>query len=387
MNRSDILKKCVERGVAGETEVGAVSHLFYVYLLSALQRGQRVEVPNFGTFGTRVAGVKRTRKIPYFEAEQDLARKVNQRFENLRSLVTGKYVVTPQAGDTEYKGAVPPYDETVERGKEYIFDTTRDVSLDDFEHAAVSGTRESQLEEEHVMPRLNLQDEEEAAGIPPEHEETPVTPPPTLRDVGPDGGRKAPWLAIIVILLVLGAAVVSLNYFHVIHLWGKKVPRVVEQIPEATGPAVEPGTTGEQAANPPAAGQEETPLPSVTPGTGKESGATPGKERETAAQPPSKPAAKKGTSSVAAAPAATAPGGTGRYTVQVSSWKSKAKANRQAQDLSAAGFDAYVMDGEVNGEAWHRVRVGRFGTMGEARETITKMQATGVDGVWITTME
>lgn len=380
MNRSDILKKCVERGVAGETEVGAVSHLFYVYLLSALQRGQRVEVPNFGTFGTRVAGVKRTRKIPYFEPEADLARKVNQRFENLRSLVTGKYVVTPQAGDTEYKGPQPPYDPTVERGKEYIFDTNREVSLDDFERAAASGTKETQLEEEHVMPRLNLQDEDEGAGIPPEHDETPITPPPTLRDVGPDGGRKAPWLAIIVALLVLAAAVVSLNYFHVIHLWGKKVPKVVEQIPEVA--PQEPSAPGEQATTPPAAGQEETPLPSVTPGKEKESGALPSGKATTG-----KPAVKKPAPAVAPPPAATAPSGAGKYTVQVSSWKSKGKANRQAQELSAAGFDAYVMDGEVNGEAWHRVRVGRFGTMGAARDVIAKMQSQGVDGVWVTTME
>jgi hypothetical protein len=212
MNRSDILKKCVDRGVAGETECGAVSHLFYVYLLSALQRGQRVEVPNFGTFGTRVAGVKRTRKIPYFEPEQELGRKVNQRFENLRSLVTGKYVVTPQAGDTEYGGPQAPYDETVERGKEFIFDTSREVTLDEYERAAASRTEETQPEEEHIMPRLNLRDEEEGTGIPPEPpEESPITPPPTLREVGPDGEKKAPWLAIVVILLVLSPCHSSLG--------------------------------------------------------------------------------------------------------------------------------------------------------------------------------
>jgi cell division protein FtsN len=377
MNRSDILKKCVDRGVAGETEVGAVSHLFYVYLLSALQRGQRVEVPNFGTFGTRVAGVKRTRKIPYFEPEQELARKVNQRFENLRSLVTGKYVLTPQAGDTEYRGPQPPFDATVERGKEFIFDTSREVSLEDFEQAASSRMEVTQAEEEHVMPRLNLRDEEEGTGIPPRPpEESPITPPPTLREVGPDGGRRAPWLAIVVILLVLGATVVSLNYFHVIHLWGKKVPRVVEQIPEAIQP--EPATpTVEQPTAPPAAGhEEETPLPSVTPGKVKEPAA-----------PPSGEPAQKVPPSVAVPPATTAPSGTGQYTVQVSSWRSKGKANSQAAELSTAGFDAYVVDGVVDGESWHRVRVGRYSTMDEAREEIVKMQSHGVDGVWITSVQ
>ena len=374
MNRSDILKKCVDRGVAGETEVGAVSHLFYVYLLSALQRGQRVEVPNFGTFGTRVAGVKRTRKIPYFEPEQELARKVNQRFENLRSLVTGKYVVTPQAGDAEYKGPQGPYDPTVERGKEFIFDTSREVTLDDYERAASSRREVTQPEEEHVMPRLNLRDEEEGSGIssgPPE--ESPITPPPTLREVGPDGERKAPWLAIIVALLVLGAAVVSLNYFNVIHLWGKKVPKVVEQISEPSLP--EPGTGGEQAATAPPTGQEVTPLPTVTPETGKEA--------------PAKPAevAKKAAAPVTAPGLTTAPSGTGRYTVQVSSWKSRGKANRQAQELSAAGFDSYVMDIEVDGQEWHRVRVGRYGTRSAAREAIAKLSEQIPDGLWIDIMQ
>ncbi|MBP1646756.1 MAG: hypothetical protein H6Q30_201 [Bacteroidetes bacterium] len=374
MNRSDILKKCVDRGVAGETEVGAVSHLFYVYLLSALQRGQRVEVPNFGTFGTRVAGVKRTRKIPYFEPEQELARKVNQRFENLRSLVTGKYVVTPQAGDAEYKGPQGPYDPTVERGKEFIFDTSREVTLDDYERAASSRREVTQPEEEHVMPRLNLRDEEEGSGIssgPPE--ESPITPPPTLREVGPDGERKTPWLAIVVAFLVLGAAVVSLNYFNVIHLWGKKVPKVVEQISEPSLP--EPGTGGEQAATAPPTGQEVTPLPTVTPETGKEA--------------PAKPAevAKKAAAPVTAPGLTTAPSGTGRYTVQVSSWKSRGKANRQAQELSAAGFDSYVMDIEVDGQEWHRVRVGRYGTRSEAREAIAKLSGQIPDGLWIDIMQ
>jgi len=224
------------------------------------------------------------------------------------------------------------------------------------------------------MPRLNLRDEEEGSGIssgPPE--ESPITPPPTLREVGPDGERKTPWLAIVVALLVLGAAVVSLNYFNVIHLWGKKVPKVVEQISEPSLP--EPGTGGEQAATAPPTGQEVTPLPTVTPETGKEA--------------PAKPAevAKKAAAPVTAPGLTTAPSGTGRYTVQVSSWKSRGKANRQAQELSAAGFDSYVMDIEVDGQEWHRVRVGRYGTRSEAREAIAKLSGQIPDGLWIDIMQ
>ena len=63
------------------------------------------------------------------------------------------------------------------------------------------------------------------------------------------------------------------------------------------------------------------------------------------------------------------------------------KAKRLAQELSSSGFDAYVVDATVSGEVWHRVRVGRFGSMDEARGAIVKMQGQGVDGVWITTVE
>jgi septal ring-binding cell division protein DamX len=113
----------------------------------------------------------------------------------------------------------------------------------------------------------------------------------------------------------------------------------------------------------------------------------PGKGKESAAKPSGEELGKKGTPSIAVSPAATAPSGAGRYTVQVSSWKSKGKANSQAQQLSSAGFDAYVMDMEVNGEQWHRVRVGRYGTKGEAREAIAKLEAQIPDGLWIDTMQ
>ena len=136
MNRADILKECVDRGVATESEVGSVSHLFYVYLLSALQRGQRVEVPNFGTLGTRVAGVKKLRKLPYFEPEPDLAEKVNERFKGLKYLVIGKYEPKHSFGDAEFKGKEAAYDPRVDEvGREILLDSNKEVTVEEYERS------------------------------------------------------------------------------------------------------------------------------------------------------------------------------------------------------------------------------------------------------------
>ncbi len=81
------------------------------------------------------------------------------------------------------------------------------------------------------MPRLNLKDEETGAegGAP----ETSRTPMPTgLREVGGGGGKLSPIVLVILIVAILGAAVFALNYFKVIHLWGKKAPVVTETFPE-----------------------------------------------------------------------------------------------------------------------------------------------------------
>jgi cell division septation protein DedD len=356
MNRADILKKCVERGVAGETEIGSVSRLFYVHLLSALQRGQNVDVPKFGTFGTRVAGVKKIRKIPYFEPAPELAEKANQRFRDLKYLLIGTYEQVPAFGEAEFHGKVPPYDPLVESaGKDKILDTREEISPPEFDRITKDQERSPQQEEEPVMPRLNLRDEslEEESGLP--EAETHV--PPTLREVGGGGGRLSPILLVILLILVVGLGVFALNHFGVIHLWGKKAPAVAEStIPEPSIPEPEAAQPVEQApaepapdvAPPPAAGK---PAPAVKPA------------------PVEKPT--------------PAPVGTGDYTVQVSAWASKAKADAEASRLSAAGFGAFVEDAVVGGQTWHRVRIGRYATEKEAAEAVQTMQPGMESDLWV----
>lgn len=347
MNRADILKKCVERGVAAEAEIASVSRLFYVHLLSALQRGQNVEVPRFGTFGTRVAGVKKIRKIPYFEPAPELAERANQRFKDLKFLLIGTYEQVPAFGEAEFKGKVPPYDALVEgAGKDKILDTRTEVTPPEYDRLTREHELPQQREEEPVMPRLNLRDEslEEESGVP--ESETPV--PPTLREVD-GGGRMSPILLVILLILVVGLGVFALNHFGVIHLWGKKAPAVAEStIPEPAIPEPQP----EQA--------PAEPTPEVAP----------------------PPEAAKPAPEVKPAPAPP-PTGTGAYTVQVSSWASQAKADAEAARLAAAGFSAFVEEGVVGGQTWHRVRIGRYASEKEAAEAVRTMQPGMESDLWV----
>ncbi len=98
----------------------------------------------------------------------------------------------------------------------------------------------------------------------------------------------------------------ALNYFKVIHLWGKKAPVVVEAFPEPDmAPTPEPTP----------APVETLPLPGTPPDT--------------------KAPAMKGLESPTPG---IVPTGDGRFTVQFSAWQSKAKADEQASLLTAGRF-------------------------------------------------
>ena len=346
MNREELLTKCVDRGVADETSIGTVSHLFYVYLLSALQKGQRVEIPKFGTFGTRVAGVKRARKVPYFEVEKELADKVNDRYRDLKYLVIGKYELIPALGEEEYAGKEAPHDPVVDQlGKEILADTHRDVTIEEYERSLAASRDAQPIKEKRLMPKLNLKDE----GM--ETETTPVgedesSAPPTLREsVTSEGSGPSPLLQVLIAVLVLGALTFALNYLGVIHLWGSKPHATVETLPEPE--VVAPPTVEKKV--------EETPTPTPTP--------TP----KTITPKPSLPISSS----------------SGKFTVQVSSWLTPVKANQEAQKLTAAGFDAFVETGSVAGEVWHRVRVGHYATEKEAAAAAVQFQQMLEDGIWV----
>lgn len=437
MNRDDLLRRCVDRRVAHETSVVAVSHLFYVYLLSALKKGQQVEVPNFGTFGTHMVGVKRQRRMPFFAVEQDLADKVNERYRNLKTLLVGKYELIPEEGEVEYAGKEPKYDPLVDTlGKEFVLDTERDVSEDDFlgelsrgpvstptpefktpasieppppETVRFEPAREDSVEppppeemprkeavpprltERKLMPKPNFnlsgegEDDTQPVGMTPD--QSPA-PPPTLRELSSSEGPSA-WLQIAILILIIVASTFALNHFGILHFWGKKTP---VQVDESLPPIVQPPPTTEEStmegtppvSEPAQQEKEPTPTPSVAEETKPDSPPVTGRKEEPKAVVTPTPAKPEPTPRKEVS--TTPPSGQGNFTIQVSSWTSRADADRAVRRLTDAGFDAYVAVGSVKGRTWYRVRVGRYTSQADAQAVTTRLRGIS-EGVWVTKVD
>jgi cell division septation protein DedD len=211
------------------------------------------------------------------------------------------------------------------------------------------------------MPKLNLKDEGSDDETRPIGDDFSSSAPPTLRDVGGSGGGPSPLLQVLIAVIVLGAGTFALNYFGVIHLWGKKStsrviqtppPEPIEQAPVTEAPV------------------EQTPTPTPTP-TPVEASPTP--------TPSTPPAA----STPRTQPVTVAPMGSGSYTVQVSSWQSRSKADEEVTKLEQAGFPAFVESKAIGGQTWYRVRVGKYPTSGEARTERDKLQKMLAGNIWV----
>jgi cell division protein FtsN/nucleoid DNA-binding protein len=402
MNRDDLLKRCVDRRVAHETSVVAVSHLFYVYLLSSLKKGQPVEVPNFGTFGTRMVGAKRQRRMPYFDVESDLADKVNERYRNLKTLLVGRYELIPVEGEVEYEGKEPPYDAMSEKlGREVVLDTYRESTTEQFREqmpipppspkpaktqpitteqplpAVTEPVQRDEPSEEatpqkekRLMPNLNLRGQGMDETPPPSREEEtqpamPAEPPPTMRDYSyVERGMKW-WVQGLILLAFVGGVTFLLNQFGVVHFWGPKSPTTVE---ESLPPEVQPPSQIETGAESTA---EQEPAPTPGPPSGEEKKTIVEETKPPITEPPKKEEIKP-----------LPP--TGDYTLQLSSWDKRIDAVRMVSRLSKAGIDAYIAEGLVKGRTWYRVRVGRYATEAEARAASSRVESLSGNGVWVT---
>ena len=203
------------------------------------------------------------------------------------------------------------------------------------------------------MPRLNLKDDELEGGSESAGSGNEPTLPPNLREIGSGGGKSSPILIGLLVLLIILVAVFALNFFHVIHLWGRKPPQVVEMLPEPPAASSDSlagrTSTGEPGST--SATPELTPTPSVTPGSTKETAASTTPERPRVTPPPL---------------------GSGEFSVQVSSWSSAAKAKEEADRLAASGYSAFVEESTGGKGKLHRVRIGKFTTMKEAREAASR---------------
>ncbi len=62
------------------------------------------------------------------------------------------------------------------------------------------------------------------------------------------------------------------------------------------------------------------------------------------------------------------------YTVQLSSWQSRSKAEGEVRRLRSSGYDSYLTSVNRNDGTWYRVRIGNFGSVEEAQAQLNKVK-------------
>jgi DedD protein len=231
------------------------------------------------------------------------------------------------------------------------------------------------------MPRLNLKEDPFEGDITQDSSDRDVNAPPSLRDVG-GGGGVSPLLLIIIILVVLAGGAFLLNHFGVVHLWGPKTTQLAGQLPEGDLPppdwaAGEESEPAETTQDPLLAPSTELPPPGATPEV-----RPPVKAQQTPAPAVTPPKSSQPATSTPPPPSIVR-SGTGSYTIQVSAWMTKQKAEAEAAKLSAAGYTAFVEDAYVGGGSWYRVRVGRYTTMEEAQQAAAQLQPIMESPPWV----
>ena len=71
--------------------------------------------------------------------------------------------------------------------------------------------------------------------------------------------------------------------------------------------------------------------------------------------------------------------------MQIKSSPDKKFADTWANRLKAKGYDAFVVEGDLKGQTWYRVRVGRFAARKEAEELRAALEAKeGLSGGFLT---
>ena len=232
------------------------------------------------------------------------------------------------------------------------------------------------------MPKLNLRDdgfEEESSPL---DSDQSVAPPPTLREVGVSGGggKSSTLLTALLLVAVVAGGVFALNYFKVIHLWGKRTPKIsteamTDQLPPPELPAQGANSTDQGAA--PAPGDvTPTPEPSLEP-------SAPATPSLTTTPVPTPSRSTHKSESAPTQKFTPPPSGSGEFTVQVSSWTSKEMAEREASRLSSAGMSAFVEDAVIAGENWYRVRVGRYATSKDAKDAADQLAKSMEGQIWV----
>jgi cell division septation protein DedD len=220
------------------------------------------------------------------------------------------------------------------------------------------------------MPDLNLQEEGSTENLEGSGELGDVT---SITEEAPAkrGGGMGMILVVVLVLALLGGGAFVLNKLGVVHLWGKKPPPEVVQLPEQQ-PAEQ---TIAQATESDQTKMVETPPVDEK---GKASASKKGAEKA-ATKSASKPVAKE-----MPAPAAANVGDMkGEFTVQVSAWREKGTAEEMVKRLGEAGYPAYVEDKAYNGGTWYTVRVGHYASRKEAESAVQNFGEELKTNYWI----
>jgi hypothetical protein len=212
------------------------------------------------------------------------------------------------------------------------------------------------------MPNVNLIEEEggEEGGM------QPVAASPKRRGGG--GGSKV--LLILIVVVVLGGGVFALNKFGIVKLWGKKQPPVITQIEE---PAQEMEyAEADTMVMDDTAGVSFVETPPLT---------EPQYESSLVA------GSGKGVTSKTAKPSVSVTtalaGMKGNYTIQVSAWRNPDTAQKYVRRLEQAGYPAYVEQRTVKDGSWYAVRIGRYGSMKEAKSAVESFAFEIKRNYWI----
>lgn len=73
----------------------------------------------------------------------------------------------------------------------------------------------------------------------------------------------------------------------------------------------------------------------------------------------------------------------GFYTIQLSSWRTRSKADAQARYYQGLGLETYVQRAEVPGTGtWFRVRVGRYSSLSNANTAAESLVNIKLDEIW-----
>ena len=219
------------------------------------------------------------------------------------------------------------------------------------------------------MPKINLRDQDPTTGgTPPVASADDMIQPPLPREM--ESSEVPKWLMIVGGLLICLVLVVALNQFKVIHLWGKKTPKIVEALPEPSvqAPHVDatvPAPSVSQAPATPQATVDNTPAPAepvkVTP-------------------PEPAPSANVAPDVAPAKPVPPPQHVSGTFAIQMSSWPTRHAADKAAQSLSRTGQTVEIVQATVNGKSWYRVRFGSYGSESDAERGLQELHQKGVVG-------